>query len=291
MASFAERIGKRAPKTLIQTEELDLETRTALWNVLVTFRDAFQDLSRSSPSFASTETRIMNALWTRYFNRARDEKRGDHYVWPLMKEHTLSSEWFEALDLIEAFVQHFYRYASEQLGVGSEVPALAIEKFNTVFEEQLVGYRFIGTEITPITEERDVAAVEEALEQLGPHSGAQQHLEKAVESLSNRANPNYAHSISESIKAVEGVVQKLTTTKTSLGDGLNKLEKAGLEIHPALKEAWKKMYGWTSNDKGIRHATNEAAHVDQSLAKYMLIACSAFASYLIEEANKKDLLQ
>lgn len=190
MASFAERIGKRAPKTLIQTEELDLETRTALWNVLVTFRDAFQDLSHSSPSFASTETRIMNALWTRHFNRARDEKHGDHQVWQLMKKYILSSEWFEALDLIEAFVKHFYSYASEHLGVGSEVPAFAIEKFNTVFEEQLVGYRFIGTEITPITEERDVEAVEEALDQLGPHSGAQQHLEQAVELLPGTPKPS-----------------------------------------------------------------------------------------------------
>lgn len=291
MASFAERIGKRAPKTLIQTEELDRETRTALWNVLVTFKDAFQELSHTSPSFASTETRIMTALWTRHFNRARDEKRGDYQVWQLMKERTLSSEWFDALDLIEAFVRHFYRYASETLGIGSEVPAFAIKKFNTVFEEQLVGYRFIGTEITPITEARDMEAVEEALDQLGPHSGAQQHLEQAVESLSNRTNPNYAHSISESIKAVEGVVQKLTNTKAPLGEGLNKLEKVGLEIHPALKEAWRRMYGWTSDDKGIRHAASEAANVDQSLAKYMLIACSAFVSYLIEEASKKDLLQ
>lgn len=288
MASFAERIGKRAPKTIIQTEELDIETRTALWNVLVNFRDGFQDLSRSRPAFASTETRIMNALWTRHFDRARDEKRGDHEVWQLMKEHILRSEWFETLDLAEAFVQHFYRYAGEQLGVGSEVPALAIEKFNTVFEEQLVGYRFIGTEITPITEERDVKAVEEALEQLGPHSGAQQHLAQAVESLSNRKNPNYAHSISESIKAVEGLVQKLTNTKASLGEGLLKLEKSGLEIHPALKDAWRKMYGWASNDKGIRHGASEAAQVDQSLAKYMLIACSAFVSYLVEAASKKD---
>lgn len=290
MTSFVERIGKRVPKTLIQTEELDRETRTSLWNVLVNFRYAFQDLSRSRPSFASTEKRIMNALWTRHFHHARDEKRDNRQVWQLMKEHILSSEWFEALDLIEAFVKHLYSHANEPLGVGSDVPAFAIEEFNTVFEEQLVGYRFIGTEITPITEERDVEAVEEALDQLFPYSGAQQHLEQAVESLSDRSSPNYAHSISEAVKAVEGVVQKLTNTKASLGDGLNKLEKAGLEIHPALKEAWRKMYGWISDDKGMRHATTEASNVDQSLAKYMLISCSAFVSYLIEEGGKKDLI-
>ena len=123
-----------------------------------------------------------------------------------------------------------------------------------------------------------------------PNEAAKHRQTKLTVTLSDRSSPNYAHSISESVKAVEGVVQKLTETNASLGDGLNKLAKAGLEIHPALKEAWRKMYGWTSDDKGIRHASSKATNVDQSLAKYMLISCSAFVSYLLEEGIKKDLI-
>src|SRR5699024_1241350 len=85
------------------------------------------------------------------------------------------------------------------------------------------------------------------------------------------------------------IVRTFSTGKT-LGDGLNKLETVGLPRHPALKGAWQKMYGWTSDAPAVRHRGNGAAGTDQSLAKYMVVACSAFVSYLIEEANKKELL-
>lgn len=231
--------------------------------------------------------RIIEKIWADHFRRPHDELRALDQVWALVKRCALKGPWNEVLDLIEAFVKYADQSEDFQyLTAKTQLPG----RFNSLFEQELVGYRIIGTEITPITEERDVEAVEEALDHLVPYSGARQHLEQAVESLSDRSSPNYAHSISESVKAVEGVVQKLTETNASLGDGLNKLAKAGLEIHPALKEAWRKMYGWTSDDKGIRHASSEATNVDQSLAKYMLISCSAFVSYLLEEGIKKDLI-
>lgn len=288
MASFSERIGVQTPRTSFQLTSLEKETRVALWNTMLEFRDDFdyRELARPSGNdpFVLTEK-----LWTDFFRKPHDELNQLYRVWNLMKHHTLTAAWNEVLDLVESFAQYLYLHDNDMFDDSSA--QWLIEQFNAIFAREMVGYRFIGTEITPITEKRDVEAVEEALNQLLPYSGARQHLEQAVESLADRTNPNYAHSISESVKAVEGVVQKLTNTKASLGDGLIKLEKSGLEIHPALKEAWRKMYGWVSNDKGIRHATNEAATVDQSLAKYMLISCSAFVSYLIEEASKKDFLQ
>src|SRR5699024_3571691 len=108
-------------------------------------------------------------------------------------------------------------------------------------------------------------------------AGAQHHLDQAISLLSDRHAADYASSIKESISAVEAVVRTFSTGKT-LGDGLNKLETAGLTIHPALKGAWQKMYGWTSDEPGVRHGGKDAADMDQSLAKYMLVACSAFRS-------------
>lgn len=61
-------------------------------------------------------------------------------------------------------------------------------------------------------------------------------------------------------------------------------------IHPALEGAWSKMYGWTSDAEGIRHAAVEAAEADQAIAKYMLITCSAFVTYLIESGRKAKVV-
>lgn len=118
---------------------------------------------------------------------------------------------------------------------------------------------------------------------------ARHSLDRAVELLADRTTPDYPNSIKESISAVEAIVKKITGEGT-LGAGLKKLEAAGLTIHPALRGAWSQMYGWTSDDNGIRHAGIEAANADQALAKYMLVTCSAFVSYLVVEGNKVGLL-
>ena len=280
-------MGLRSTRTTFQTRVLEKDTRIALWNTLLEFKSDLDYMEMGADPWSHSSIRVIEKIWADHFRQPHDELHGFDQVWRLVKICILNGLWNEVFDLIEAFVKYADQSDDSQYYI--DKPQLS-GPLNSLFERELVGYRIIGTEITPITEERDVEAVEEALDQLAPYSGARQHLEQAVEALSHRANPNYAHSISESVKAVEGVVQILANANASLGEGLNKLERAGLEIHPALKEAWRKMYGWTSDDKGIRHASIEAADVDQSLAKYMLITCSAFVSYLIEEGNKKDLI-
>ena len=53
--------------------------------------------------------------------------------------------------------------------------------------------------------------------------------------------------------------------------------------HRALKEAFSKLYGYTSDENGIRHALLEegAADVDLDDAVFMFGACASFAAYLV----------
>lgn len=287
MASFAERIGKRAPRTVIQIEGLDSETRIALWNALLQVRDVFRDLSNQTYGRDETEREVLTDLWTSYFRRARDEMGDVSSIWGLIKHNIQTAEWFDVLDLVEVLVK---RLDSHDSGYLQGVPSAIRDIFNDLFAQYLVEYRFVGEEITPITSHLEVAAIEEALNKSQAFSGAQHHLEQAISLLSDRQNPDYANSIKESISAVESVARTFSSGKT-LGDALNKLESVGLKIHQALKGAWHKLYGWASDEQGIRHGGVGAAEADQPLAKYMLISCSAFISYLIEEANNKELLQ
>jgi hypothetical protein len=286
MASFAERIGKREPRTIIQVEHLDRETRTALWNAMLIVKDVFDAVNADTHGMDTSEKDVLTYLWTRHFHGARDEMGGVASVWKRIKQNIEKAEWFDVLDLIEVIVKRLGDLDTVHL---RDLAPSLIEYLNDIFERYLVGYRFIGNEITPIASRVDVTAIEEALKESQDFAGAQHHLDQAISLLSDRQEPDYANSIKESISAVEAVVRTFSMGKT-LGDGLNKLETAGLTIHPALKGAWQKMYGWTSDEAGVRHGGSDAADMDQSLAKYMLVACSAFVSYLIEEANKKELL-
>lgn len=286
MTSFAERIGKRAARTLAQREDLDADTRTELWNVLVTLRGILRAVRTDTYGSDTTETNVLDAVWTWEFKKPRDEMGSQDQVWARIKSSTMEGNWYDVLDLIEASVKYLDRYkthATEDL-----CPTFA-DAFNNRFEHYLVGYRFIGNEITPVDSSAEAESVVKAQEDVGAIAGARHALDRAVELLADRQHPDYPNSIKESISAVEAVVQKVTGAGT-LGAGLSRLESAGLSIHPALKSTWSKMYGWTSDADGIRHAGIAAADADQALAKYVLVVCSAFVSYLIEEGRKKGLL-
>ena len=109
--------------------------------------------------------------------------------------------------------------------------------------------------------------------------GSALHLGNASECL-NRGD--WAGSVRESIHAVESVARQLDPeAATTLAPALKSLERHGA-LHPTLKNAFSKLYGYTSDQQGIRHALLDRtdAQVGQDEAVFMLGACASFASYL-----------
>jgi hypothetical protein len=72
----------------------------------------------------------------------------------------------------------------------------------------------------------------------------------------------------------EIILDKPKATLGKLADQLN--------IHPAFKEAIKKLYGWTSDEGGMRHGDHgEELKSAEEEARYMLVQCSALVNYVI----------
>ena len=70
-----------------------------------------------------------------------------------------------------------------------------------------------------------------------------------------------------------------------LGPALTTLEKS-ITIHPALKRGFLSIYGYTSDQEGIRHAIHEGkVEVDVTDAAFMFGACASFVTYLINKAR------
>jgi len=67
--------------------------------------------------------------------------------------------------------------------------------------------------------------------------------------------------------------------KATLGDALELLEKKH-SLHPALKAGFSKLYGYTSDEGGIRHAMLDEPNLTSADAIYFLVSCSAFINYL-----------
>lgn len=153
--------------------------------------------------------------------------------------------------------------------------------FNKLFEKECVGYRFINGEITDIIDSKEIKEIEEALKT--EYSACKKSMTKALNLLYNRENPDYSNSVKESISAIESMCNIILGTKNStLGEALNKLEKNGLKIHGAMKNAFSALYGYTSDKSGIRHNLGIDEKTTFEEAKYMLVSCSAFLNYLIQ---------
>ena len=135
--------------------------------------------------------------------------------------------------------------------------------------------------ILPAVAPEEANAVVEAFQALRQAGldGSVVHLRKASACI-NRGD--WAGSVRESIHAVESVARQLDPEAArTLGPALKSLQRHG-RLHPALTDAFSKLYGYTSDQQGIRHALLDQtdAQVGQDEAVFMLGACASFASYL-----------
>jgi len=139
------------------------------------------------------------------------------------------------------------------------------------------------------TSEEEIAAIEQALAVPDSLKPVREHLKQSLTLLADKTNPDYRNSIKESISAVESlskIVAKLP--KTTLSPALAAIEKK-TALHPSLKEAFQKLYGYTNDAQGIRHALMDEPSLDIEDAKFMLVSCSAFVNYLVVKAQKAGI--
>jgi hypothetical protein len=187
-------------------------------------------------------------------------------------------KWYEVYDFIE-FVANQDIFNSE----------LFMRYCNTIMEREVSGYRFIANTITPVTDQSEINEIEEALHGVQALEPVFIHLKSALDKFSDRQSPDYRNSIKESISAVEAFCNIITgKEKATLGEALKKFN-GKISLHPALQDAFSKLYGYTSNADGIRHALLEETKLDSEDAKFMLVACSAFINYLKVKASKANI--
>lgn len=268
--TFSERFGLRQPKLLVQVDDMDGELRTALWNA------AWQTLYESIHEGPSEHLYrvVFKPLWTTLWKLPLDNMPGWGKFWDTLRKVYFEWDWNDVYDVVDRIAS----YAPELDYLGPFVV-----RTNEALERERSAYRIVGGRLQRLTTTEEIAAVETALEDVRAMPAARRHLDRAAELLADRAAPDYRNSIKESISAVESVCEQLSGTKGSLGGCLKRLEGT-MALHPALSSAFQKLYGYTSDAEGIRHALSKEPTLDHADALYMLVACSAFVSYLLAKS-------
>ena len=281
---FSQRIGKTSAGKLVQREAMDDELRNSLWSVLTFMHwesyaaPGDSMYGRSDFVRGSNMESLVVPLWLHYFKKPIDTI--DEY-WgnclSRLREHFFKLPWYGVLDFVE-FVADYGPEAKKQPFAGA---------CNSFLERENSAYRFLNGKITEITSQEEIEAVEDAIARSTPYSGVKTHLVTALSLLSSRTDPDYRNSIKESISAVESLAKQISGEQSAtLGAVLKALEKSH-SLHPALKNAFSSLYGYTNDSQGIRHALLDEQTLTKTDARFMLVCCSAFVNYAIEALAAK----
>ena len=272
MIKFSIRNGILTEKINIKGDNVVLKNR--LWTLF--YQSAFDPYD--SLDFELTDfEKTMAELGIHYefpYNRIAKQKN----VETLKKRIVNGNCWWFIYELIEIYVARILKTSKKDE---------FISQVNRILEEENSGYRMITEIFVPITNEVELSAVEETL--FSSFDVVEKHMKKALSLYSDRLHPDYENSVKESISAVESMCCIITgeSGKTAtLGATLKKLEKHGFHIHEAMKSAFEKLYGYTSDENGIRHGGIDFKGASSDDARYMLISCSAFINYLTAQYTK-----
>jgi hypothetical protein len=265
---------------LVQDKGIDSELQTALWNVLSAFHATMsRDSGRHVPGHVRFQQSVRR-IWTEFFKFTSDTVLDGSQVWPHARKWFLDNgrPWHELYSFIEFLAQEpeFAAFVSE---------------LNEGLQKENSGFRFQSGHFVPITSPAELAAVEQALSPTETAlSPVAIHLRQALALLADREKPDYRNSMKESICAVECLCKLIAgMPAATLGPALDKVAK-DLSLHDAQRDGFKKLYGYTSDADGIRHALKNDDEPEQEDARYLLVACSAFVNYIIEKARKAGKL-
>ena len=268
MKSFSQRKGLKPVAETIQIDSIDESLRNSLWNALDILLWSSEDFLHRQYGLPHIDG-FSQALWFHYFKKPIDTRpEQSSRILRQIREYFFSCKWYEVYDFLEFVVNNRAR----------SVPDLS-KAFNVIFESELAGYRFASGHLVDVTNTEELAMVEKAASDTR-FTGVSRHIERALELYANREKPDYRNSIKESISAVESMARIVSgNEKATLSDALKAIERNG-RLHSALKDGFLKLYGYTSDEQGIRHAMMDEPNLTTADARYFLVSCSSFVNYL-----------
>ena len=269
----------------LKLRELSQQLRARLWQAI--YLSISENVDMGSEIFNEPEAVTSNWLQILYDKHvSREHKMADEFdnrpsaVLPSLKLIFSKGDYAQVF----GFVQWVLRHPSCPYALSSAIDG--------ALEDSRAAYRVVDEDtIVPIASDEELDSLKRAFDDVAASefSGARRHLRNAASEL---GAGNWSASVRESIHAVGSVARMLDATSNTLTPALSSLEKS-IRVHSALKTGFGNLYGYTSDERGVRHALLDqgAPQVDETDALYMLGSCAAFVSYLINKARLAGFLK
>jgi hypothetical protein len=268
--SFSERLGITKPKAVLQADSIDEDLRNDLWQACI------EHHVRATNQWYELDMefqRKITDIYVDFFKRSSDQIPYGHAPGiSAIRVWFFGANWWEVYN----FVEFLFGFPGTKK---------FIERVSFFLEREKSGYRITNGHFSTITDPIEIAAVAMAASVGDAFSGTREHMRAAIELFSRKPKPDYRNSIKEAISAVEALARVITgKPKATLGDALKTIDKK-MAIHPALRDAMNKLYGYTSDEGGIRHSLLEESNIEEAEAKFMIVACSAFVNFCAQRSG------
>lgn len=193
--------------TDIQISNFDNRTRIQLFNLFNKIYDALY----SGNSWTGTSIQnFFKHVYDDIFCLTIDARKviDDDEFFNNIQDFIMNASYDEILTFIEGIADYWddELHASEYNYDSTSYDIYNI--FNNLFETEYVGYRFINKLISPITDEVELNAITESMQ--NENDIVKEHFEKAHRFLADRDCPDYENSIKESISGVEAMCEIIT---------------------------------------------------------------------------------
>jgi hypothetical protein len=241
--TFEQAEGATPLPSQLKLKEISQQLRARLWGVIYTHLTKATQRTEGfgDPYFGSPWDGIL-----RYMHVARDYAMADEFKNDARKLTPKVKEIFEKGDHVAIFgwLQYVLRLKTCPHSLADDIErALRIGR---------AAYRVLDRDtIVPIGSDAELETLKKAFADLAATEfhGARAHLRKAAEELTAG---RYADSIRESIHSVEATARVLEPKANALNSALDRLESKA-KIHNKLKHGFTNLYGYTSDERGIRH--------------------------------------
>ena len=270
--SFSQAQGYEPLPQPLNLEELNRRARVQIWNV---FYETFIDPDEDEEIDVADLSDLVFSIHMDFFEMPIDEEPSGIAQWDYLegfKDYFFKRRFNEVFDLLTFLMRH------------EVCPEAFTSKMCDVFRKSQLAYVIetgSSPTIYPASTPEEGQATIDALGVLKEYGldGARQHL---MQSSAFINQGQWARSVHESISAVESVARQIAPGSNTLGAALNQLRRDGLLEHRALEQGLGNLYGYTSNEQGVRHSLLDQgqSNVGQDEAVFMLGACASFASYL-----------
>ncbi len=282
--NFSQRNGYEKLPPQMRLEELSGDLRREIYDRIWRYLEQNSDtyyLDYVGQNFTRLVLKKFFKIPEEKISDVKEEAYGD------FRKIVMDGKFNKVLDLVEIIANADFNKNT------AEANQLSPVALRDLFDNHVAAYSLQAVnekyQFHPRTSKQESDATLQSLEAIKKEHGfeaALSHLDQAAEHIHEK---HYSDAIHDSISAVESVARTINREANTLGKALKQLEGSGMVEHPAFLAAIKKLYGYTSDEAGIRHPLIDGAEANVGLpeALFFYNACAAFCGYLATIGNVK----